>query len=115
MRKLFWSVIVVIAVAIFLPSVADADPAWYACSVAWAGAGGGGVYIVLVNPAFPTTLGPTFPSHSIMVSGGAGTVQANRILATALSAFTSGSQVMVYTEPASFTAIGGLYIYDPSL
>ena len=64
-------------------SVLAAD--WYECDVKWAGAGGGGN-----DP-----------------------VQANRILSAALAAMASNKKVMVFTDPVSFSEIGGLYMVTP--
>jgi len=89
-------------------SVFAAD--WYECDVKWAGAGGGGVYIVLQNTnSFGSALGPVFPTNTIMVSAGDDATQANRILATALAAMAGNKKVMVFTDPVSFSAISGLY------
>ena len=93
-------------------SVLAAD--WYECDVKWAGAGGGGVYIVLQNTnSFGSALGPVFPTNTIMVSGGNDPVQANRILSAALAAMASNKKVMVFTDPVSFSEIGGLYMVTP--
>ena len=89
-----------------------AAPAWYECDVKWAGAGGGGVYIVLQNTNFPAFLDTAFPTNVIMVSGGEDATQANRILASALASMSANKKVMVFTEPTSFTEIGGLYIVE---
>ena len=98
---------------IMATATALAEPNWYVCDVAWAGAGGGGVYIVLVNPLFPTLLGPEFPAHSIMVSGSNHGITATRYLTIALISMNAGMHVAVYTEPLSFSVVGGLYAITP--
>ena len=108
MKRLMATLILILAA-----TTALADPTWYECSVKWAGAGGGGVYIVLVNPLFPTLLGPEFPAHSIMVSGGNNGITATRYLAIALIAMNAGLNVAVYTEPLSFSEVGGMYMVTP--
>ncbi|NQU38705.1 MAG: hypothetical protein HQ523_02000 [Lentisphaerae bacterium] len=114
MKKWFVGVALVLFLTAGVVCVVAA-PAWYECDVKWAGAGGGGVYIVLQNTnSFPTTLGPAFPANTIMVAGSADdATEANRILATALAAQAGGKKVMVFTEPISFSTIGGLYSVEP--
>ena len=106
-----WVGCLVAVVSLSVIASAFAAPAWYECDVKWAGAGGGGVYIVLQNTnSFPNPVGPAFPAHTIMVAGGDDATQANRILATALAAMAGNKKVMVMTEPVNFSAIGGLYV-----
>ena len=111
MKKLMIGVLIMFGLLVSAISV----PTWYECDVAWAGCGGGKVIIVVVNPAFPTTLGTFFPTNSIMILGGEDVTQANRILVTALSALSSGKKVMVYTEPLSYSEIGGFYSLAPKI
>ncbi|NQU38706.1 MAG: hypothetical protein HQ523_02005 [Lentisphaerae bacterium] len=105
-RAALFALILVIGLA----GGASAAPGWAVCDVAWAGCGGNGVYIVLVNPTFSNTLGAIFPANSIMVSTPADTTMANRYLVTALSAVSSRRKVLVYVEPKSFSVIGGMYV-----
>lgn len=89
-KRISLIVLVVMLAGAYFATESGAAPAWYACKVEAAGPGWGAIYVQLTDKS------STFTKKWFSVPA----ANAKEVLAVALTAMSSGIQVLVYADPS---------------